>query len=119
MSYVSANYESFDGRVVGDGQCVAYVRTASGAPQTSDWAEGQKVKGATVAEGTAIATFQGGSYTNSTNGNSHAAIYQSQDGQGLWVYDQWLGHSVQRRLIRFRDGATTPNNDGDAFSVID
>jgi hypothetical protein len=118
MSYVAANPASYVGQAVGDGQCVAYVRAASGAPATASWAEGQHVRGNNIAANTAIATFKNGKYTSSTDGSSHAAIYISQDNNGLWVYDQWVGQPVHKRQIRFRGGATTPNSDGDAFSVI-
>lgn len=120
MSYVSSDYKDYVDTVVGDGQCVAYVRKAASAPATAQWSEGTKVKGQSgLAPGTAIATFQNGHYTNSTNGDSHAAIYESQDSKGLWVYDQWTGHPVSKRQIRFKGGVGTPNNDGDAFSVIE
>lgn len=119
MSYVSSNYTDYVGQVVGNGQCVAYVKAASGAPASSLWKEGVKVRGASLQAGTAIATFQNGQYTNSTNGDSHAAIYESQDNDGLWVYDQWTGNPVSKRLIKFRGGTGTPNNDGDAFSVVE
>src|SRR5437762_1385951 len=104
MSYVAADPASYKDKVVGDGQCVAYVKTASGAPQTASWKEGAKVKGAAIATGTAIATFQGGKYANDTGGNSHAAIYVSQDINGLTVWDQWVGQPVHQRVIRFQGG---------------
>lgn len=119
MSYVAPDVNAYVGTVVGNGQCVAYVKAAAGCPATSKWAEGKKVKGASLAKGTAIATFQGGTYNNYTDGRSHAAIYLYQDANGLTVHDQWTGQPVHERLIPFRNGATTPNNDGDAFSVIE
>lgn len=116
MSYVAAKPESYNGKVVGDGQCVAFVREASGAPQTSSWKEGVKVKGSAIVKGTAIATFVGGSYPSEATGN-HAAIYVSQDNSGINVWDQWKGQPVHPRLIRFK--GTGGSNDGDAFSVIE
>lgn len=118
MSYFAQHPESYVGQVVGNGQCVAYVRAAAGAPPTAQWTQGDKVRDSGIVSGTAIATFQDGHYQNHTNGDSHAAIYIEQDGNGLWVYDQWTGQPVHKRLIRFRGGAGTANNDGDAFSVI-
>lgn len=118
MSYVATDPTGYLGKVVGDGQCVAYVRAASGAPASSTWGESIKVRAADVPTGTAIATFQNGRYLNATDGRSHAAIYISQDDQGLWVYDQWIGQPVHKRLIHFRGGSGTANNDGDAFSVV-
>jgi hypothetical protein len=118
MSYVASDPASYLGQVVGDGQCVAYVKEASGAPASSLWSEGDKVKGHDIATGTAIATFQDGKYQNATDGSSHAAIYISQDDDGLSVYDQWAGQPVHKRIIHFRNGAGTANNDGDQFSVV-
>jgi len=57
MSYVAPHPEQYAGQVVGDGQCVAFVKASSGAPVTSMWKRGQKVKGNNVSKGTAIATF--------------------------------------------------------------
>ena len=123
MSYVAPDVNAYMGTSVPDGQCVAYVKAAAGCPATPQWREGAKVKGADLAVGTAIATFQNGRYTNSPGGQSHAAIYLRQTAAGLVVHDQWVGSSgvqvVHERAIRFQGGATTPNNDGDAFSVIE
>ena len=70
-------------------------------------------------KGTAIATFVNGKYPNQPTGN-HAAIYVSQDGGGLWVYDQWAAQGmVKKRYIRFKGGVGSASNDGDAFSVIE
>lgn len=118
MSYTAADPGKFLGQIVGNGHCVAYVRKAAGTPATAAWKEGAKVKGKNVAAGVAIATFQGGKYQNATDGRSHAAIFISQNATGLWVYDQWLGQPVHKRMIRFKGGKGTANNDGDAFSVI-
>ncbi|MGE0222244.1 MAG: BPSL0067 family protein [Acetobacteraceae bacterium] len=118
MSYIATDPDSELGKVVGNGHCVAYVKQVSGAPASSLWKQGEAVRGNDLPVGTAIATFQDGRYQNATNGNSHAAIYLSQDSSGIWVYDQWLGQPVHKRLIRFRGGAGTPNNDGDAYAVV-
>jgi len=119
MSYVAPDVDAFMGTVVGNGQCVAYVKATAGCPATAQWAEGDKVKGNDIAKGTAIATFQNGKYNNYTDGRSHAAIYISQNTEGLLVHDQWTGQAVHERRIRFKNGASTPNNDGDAFCVIE
>jgi hypothetical protein len=58
MRWIATNPESYDGQVVGSGQCVAYVERACGAPHTSQWKRGDLVKGSNVAQGTAIATFE-------------------------------------------------------------
>lgn len=118
MSYVCSDPESYDGEVVGTGQCVAFVQQCSGAPNTGLWTEGIRVRGNRIARGTAIATFINRKYPSKSTGN-HAAIYLEQDEQAIWVYDQWSGHPVSKRAIRFKGGKGSPSNDGDAFSVID
>jgi len=118
MSYISQNPQSYSGQVVGNGQCVAFVRASSGAPATAEWHEGAKVKGAAVPVGAAIATFVGGVYPNNPTGN-HAAIYVSQNSQGVTVWDQWVGQPVHTRLIKFNNGTGSPSNDGDAFSIVE
>lgn len=121
MPYIAQNPSSYAGQVVGNGQCVAFVQTASGAPVTASWSQGALVKGNACQVGTAIATFDGdGTYGNHTDGTSHAAIYVSQDAIGIQVWDQWLGQPVHQRTIRFQGGASgvKPVNDGDAFYVI-
>ena len=118
MPYIANNPAGYNGQVIGDGQCVAFVKLASGAPQTNLWKQGPHVRGSGLAFGTAIATFQGGHYTNNPK-QSHAAIYVSQDQHGITVWDQWKGKPVHERVIRFHNGQVLPVNDGDAFSVID
>ena len=120
--YLAAHPEAFAGEVVGDGHCVALVQAAAGAPPTSAWRRGALVRGSPgIARGTAIATFEAdGTYT-SRSGN-HAAIYLDQDATGIWVYDQWRGQPVHKRLIRFQGGAGSgrgsKSNDGRRFAVI-
>ena len=62
-----------------------------------------------------------GSYT-SESGN-HAAIYLYQDDRGIWVYDQWQGQPVHKRLIGFQGGSGakrgSKSNDGRRFAVIE
>jgi len=118
MPYVALAPENFSGQVVGSGQCVAFVQTAAKAPLTAFWKQGINVRGASLAKGTAIATFQDGKYQNRLNGDSHAAIYTRQDATGIYVWEQWTNHPVSERHIRFKGGKGTPNNDGDAYFVI-
>jgi hypothetical protein len=121
--YVAGFPEAFEGEVVGAGHCVDFVKMAAGAPRTAAWQEGAEVRGnPDIARGTAIATFEGdGSYT-SESGN-HAAIYLYQDERGIWVYDQWQGQPVHKRLIRFEGGSGgkwgSKSNDGTRFAVIE
>lgn len=120
MSYVASSPEQYAGTVVGDGQCVAFVKAASGAPATSAWSQGLQVKGNGLPIGTAIATFDpDGTYGNHTDGRSHAAIYLGQDATGLQVWDQWVGQTVHHRTIFFRGGEGKRVNDGDAFYVVE
>jgi hypothetical protein len=122
MAYIAQTPEKYKGRAVGSGQCVAFVQAASGAPLTSAWKQGSKVRAGSIPKGTAIATFNAaGKYTNSTDGTSHGAIYIGQDEVGVQVWDQWKGQPVHQRTIRFQGGAAgvKPVNDGDAFYVIE
>ena len=120
--YVAARPEAFKGRVVGAGYCVDFVKVAAGVPQTAAWREGARVHGNPhIARGTAIATFEAdGTYTNESG--NHAAIYLHQDHRGIWVYDQWRGRPVHKRLIRFEggrgSGQGSKSNDGKLFAVI-
>jgi hypothetical protein len=112
--------------VVGDGQCVAFVEKVTGAGRTPGWTQGSRVAGdLQIAAGTAIATFDSnGRYGNHTDGRSHAAIYVSQDGRGIVVYDQWLGQPVHQRTIRFppepTPGHAVPKavNDASQYYVV-
>jgi hypothetical protein len=121
--YIAARPEAFEGRVIGAGHCVDFVKAAAGVPRTAAWQEGAPVRGhPDIARGTAIATFEtDGSYT-SESGN-HAAIYLYQDDHGIWVYDQWQGQPVAKRLIRFAGGSGakwgSKSNDGTRFAVIE
>jgi len=120
--YFALQPEAFTGRVVGSGECVDFVKIVAGAPQTTAWRKGVEVRGNPhIVPGTAIATFgPDGTYTNESG--NHAAIYLHQDDRGLWVYDQWQGQPVQRRLIRFQGGSGasqgSKSNDGTRFAVI-
>lgn len=117
MPYISTSYEHLEGKAVGSGECVAYVQRVAGAPPTGSWTRGEHVKGAHIKAGTVIATFsKDGKYEN-ISGKSHAAIYIYQDQSGIHVYDQWRGHEVSRRVLRF--GASGASNDGDQFYVVD
>lgn len=120
-------FAKFLGKIVGTGQCVAFVQAACEAPQTVLWKRGAHVKGIALLPGTAIATFDppsaehpNGKYGNYVDGRSHAALYLSQDATGIRVLDQWGGQPVHERVIRFKAGTEgTPANDGNAFYVID
>jgi hypothetical protein len=120
---IAKSPERHAGRVVGNGQCVAFVREVTGLPATRFWSEGGSVLEAEP--GTAIATFDpDGTYGNHTDGRSHAAILVEVTAKGLQVIDQWLGRKVpapgvHQRLIYFRGGQGLPCDDGDAYAVIE
>ena len=105
------------------GRPVAINCTGCCSPRTAAWQEGAHLRGnPLIARGTAIATFESdGSYTSESG--SHAAIYLHQDDHGIWVYDQWRGQPVHKRLIRFEGGSGakrgSKSNDGRRFAVIE
>jgi len=115
--------ETYLGQVVGNGHCVPFVQAVARLPRTAEWRPGPLVRGNRRGPpGTPIATFEkDGTYT-SRSGN-HAAIYISQDQTGLWVYDQWRGQPVHKRLIRFEGGlgksSGSKSNDGTRYRVIE
>jgi hypothetical protein len=120
--YIAARPEAFEGKVIGAGYCVDFVKAAAGVPLTAAWQEGAEVRGnPDIARCTAIAPFEtDGTYT-SESGN-HAAICPDQDDQGTWVYDQWQEQPVHKRLIRFEGGRGgkqgSKSNNGSRFAVI-
>ena len=120
MPFTALAFLHLYGTVVGNGHCVALVRAAAGCPHTSLWLAGGPVRGAQLAEGTAIATFDGnGLYGNHTDGRSHACIFIEETDHGLRVADQWKLHKVSERVIRFKGGQGKPCDDGDAYRVIE
>ena len=120
MSWIAPDPASYAGKGEGSGHCVAFVQAAAHAPHTSYWRRGVKVRGNQVATGTAIATFsRDGRYENRLDGASHAAILIAQVDGGLHVWDQWKGHPVSQRTIRWKGGQGTANNDADQFYTIE
>ena len=116
----------YSGTSVGNGQCVALVKAATGLGATSTWAQGQAITPdnlANVPAGTPIATFQNGAYQNATNGDSHAAIYlgpgTTPSGQpGITVLDQWSNSPATPRVIPFNAYNALPCNNASSFSVV-
>ncbi len=108
----------------GDGECVALVRTASGAPLSSTWRPGAQVQGNTsLRPGTIIATFdKDGHYTG------HTAIYLGQDEHGIRVIDQWnirdqhgriTGHKLPgERILPLGDPRHAPIDRGEFYYVV-
>jgi len=118
--FVALNPERHRGRAIGTGHCVPFVQHAAGAPHTSRWRQGPRVRGNNVPTGTVIATFGGNPprYQNRTDGSSHAAILIIEEPNGLRVWDQWVGQPVHQRTLQFRGGSGRASNDGDRFHVV-
>lgn len=132
MPYVARNAKEYLKKSVGSGQCVAFVQAAAQTGHTSGWKNGERVQGADLTPGTAIATFSAnGMCENDTKGKSHAAIYLGQDANGVKVYDQWMyvetdadgkktkkARAVDERTIRFAPHKKAVN-DGRNYYVIE
>lgn len=121
MSYIARDLEHRPmSSAVGSGQCVALVQHWAGAPSTATWRAGLKVKGngSIITRGTVIATMVDGYYPNHAHGN-HAALFLSEDPNGIRVIDQWLGQAPHERVIHFRGGQGSASNDGDKFYVVE
>lgn len=103
-----------------DQQCVAALQSL-GMPHTSVWRPGGSVREQllALAPNTPIATFSNGRYTNSTDGTSHAALFQrpASDGSGFYVLDQWKGKPFGERFIPF-DNKARPVNNGENYQVV-
>lgn len=122
MPVIARQHERHYGRSIGNGHCVAFVREVTGLGPTATWRRGEQVRGGGHAYGTAIATFDpDGRYGNHIDGRSHTAILLAEQDDGLLVADQWVGHNVNQRTIRFRGGrvATNAVNDGDCYYVVE
>jgi hypothetical protein len=118
LPFVSSSAQTYDGQVIGDGQSMSFVSETAGVPPASAWKEGPPVKGNNIPQGTAIATFdENGNFMSSASGGN-AAIYDSQDQNGIWLWDQRNGQPVHRRYIRSTNGIGSPANDGDSYYVI-
>ena len=118
--WAALNPEIYADRVIGNGHCVVFVRQATDLPSTPRWRRGVKARGAALLTGTTIATFDmRDRYANATDGSSHAAVLIKETPDGLLVWDQWEGHPVSRRTIRWKAGAGMAADDGDQFHAIE
>lgn len=119
--FTATNPHAHTGKAVDTGHCVRFVQvTTPGLPHTSYWRRGRKVRGGSVPAGTVIATFgPDGRYSNRVDGSAHAAVLLAEQADGLRVLDQWTGHPVQQRVIRFHGGTGSAVNDGDQFYVVE
>lgn len=115
----------FEGKSIGygrfNGECAAGVQWAlrmNGVMigLTRTWRPGRKVRGNHISPGTAIASFRDGAYRN-----DHAAIFISQDENGLTVYDQFNNPKKLwgQRVLRFETRRKNDrSNNGDFFYTI-
>lgn len=109
----------YAGKVVGDGHCVSLIKQCSDAPNTVDWRPGKQVlkqPAGAISPGTIIATFENGRYPSRSG--YHAAIYISHNQYGIWVWDQWLGMPVHKRLIRTRNDKANPSNSAQNYNIV-
>jgi hypothetical protein len=113
VCHSASNYK---GRVVGDGHCVSLIKRCSGAPPTKLWRAGAPVLTSDLPPGTVIATFKNNRYPSHTG--HHAAIYIRHDENGIWVWDQWIGKPVHRRLIRTRTDNASAGNTAQTYRVV-
>lgn len=126
VSKVKLNEEGAYKNSKGNTECVVFIQQAplmggGSVPGTTDWRKGKYVKGLTdaeIAKGTVIATFdENNRYPGSER---HAAVYISQDANGITVYDQWNAQKmVKQRVIRFKGGESRSVNDGDYFWIVE
>jgi hypothetical protein len=98
------------------GQCVSYVKqVCPSLPLTNGWKKGSPAKG-NAQKGMVIATFD-----SEDNYYGHAAIYVSEDQDGINVYDQYIygvtPKAVGPRKLRF--GASNDVNNGDKFYIVE
>ena len=108
----------YKGKPLGDGTAASFVQQVAKLPDPADWGKGVAVKGANLRPGTPIATLKADGFT--AGPGNHAAIYITQNGKGVWVYDQYKTASgeqrpVEARFIRFKNGAGSLSNDGSAY----
>lgn len=110
------NALDYAGQIVGDGHCVSLIRSCTELGSTSNWRPGKRVRGANLPRGTIIATFDKNKYPNKTG--FHAAIFIEHHANGFWVWDQWQGMPVHKRLIRYRQDGAPASNSAQAYRVV-
>lgn len=128
--YIAADPTAFVGHgQVGNGECVALVRRAAGAPLSSSWRAGEPVESGAVPVGTAVATIDpDGHYGNHTDGTSHAAIVTEWTPLGFWGLEQYnirdangqVIHSVPPGVHFYEFGhiGRSPIDNGSNYRVI-
>lgn len=119
---VPVSYPAFANRR-GRTECVELIKGLLGAPATTLWREGRKLKADLwqIQPGTAIATFVNGRYPNwERRGSKHAAIFLRADEQGIYVLDQFAHQGgVKQRFIPWRHPQDRrPANNAEAYSTV-
>ena len=121
MTYHAGPLGDLTGRVVGNGDCVAFVQAAAGVPHISNWRRGTRVRGGGVMPRHRNRDIRSRwTYGTHTDGRSHAALLIGATPEGLLVWDHQVGHHVQQRVVcdaRRRDVLAV--NDASAYHVID
>jgi hypothetical protein len=120
-----SDIKKFEGKSIGygkfNGECAAGVQWALRQNKvmiglTSTWKQGRKVRGNVISPGNATASFRDGVYQD-----DHAAIFVSQDKDGITVYDQF-NHPKKawgKRVLRFDlPQKGDYSNDGEYFYTI-
>ena len=113
---VCNNTGRYEHKVIGNGHCVSLIRACSDAPTTNYWLAGEQVTKSSPKPGTVIATFENGKYPNRIG--YHAAVFISQNQDGILVWDQWKGKPVHQRLIRIGNKKTKASNSAQAYRIV-
>jgi hypothetical protein len=128
--YVAANPRQWIGQPqVGDDECVALGRRATGAPPTREWQQGDQVERSSgLPPGTLVATFDHGRYGNHTDQTSHAVLLISKDADGFWGVEQYNIRDSEGRIIarraprrqrfRFNNDRGPPIGNGSNYYVV-
>lgn len=121
MAFIADDPYERLGEVIDTGHCMRHVQEVAGVTHSSTLRQGTNVHYTDdVPRGTVIGTFDAdGTYANATDGSSHVAILVAKQDDGLLVVDAWVGQPVHERLIRYKDGAGLPCDDGDAFHIVE
>lgn len=104
-------------------ECVELIKGLLGAPATTLWREGRKLKSNAdrIEPGTAIATFINGRYPNAQRrGSKHAAIFLRAGEGGIWVLDQFAHQkTAKERFIPWHHPSDRrPANNASSYSTV-
>ncbi|XP_077486305.1 domesticated amidase effector 2-like [Amblyomma americanum] len=97
-------------------QCTALVKLICPGLRndtTHEWVSGEPVlPSCNIPQWTAIATFlgPGGNYNAPPRWNQHAAVFDSCEDGGIWVYDQNSSHAVKRTFFSDKGNVNSASN---------